>query len=252
MALTLTVLGCSGSYAGPGQACSGYLVSSDGVHVWLDCGPGTLANLQQYVDLDDVSAVVTTHAHADHWGDLPVAHVAFEHYVRRRHVPVFGTAETRERLEAARGAKLAPTFDWRTITDGSTFDVGKNGSHGGLRFTCAETDHPVETLAMRVDDVDGGRTLVYSADTGSDWPLESLGGGIDVALCEATLPEHEAGTFTHLTATEAGQIARRASADRLVVTHLAPGLDADRAQRAATDAFGGPVEMAATHLTIEI
>jgi ribonuclease BN (tRNA processing enzyme) len=252
MALKLTVLGCSGSYAGPGQACSGYLVSSENTHVWLDCGPGTLAHLQQYIDLADLTAIVTTHAHADHWGELPVAHVAFEHYVHRREVPVYGTSETRERLEAARGAKLAPTFDWHTITDGSTFEVGRAGEHGCLRFTCAATDHPVETLAMRVDDVVGGRTLVYSADTGSDWPLETLGDGIDLALCEATLPEEEAGTFTHLTATEAGQSARRAGAARLVVTHLAPGLDVDHAQRAASEAFGGPVDMAATHLTIEL
>ena len=73
---------------------------------------------------------------------------------------MFGTAEVRERLEAVRGAKSGPTFDWQTITDGSSFELD------GIRFTCAETDHPVETLAMRIDDVAGGRTLVYSADTG--------------------------------------------------------------------------------------
>ena len=50
MGLSVTVLGCDGSYAGPGGACSGYLVSSGDTHVWLDCGPGTLANLQQHLD----------------------------------------------------------------------------------------------------------------------------------------------------------------------------------------------------------
>jgi ribonuclease BN (tRNA processing enzyme) len=141
---------------------------------------------------------------------------------------------------------VSPTFDWQTVTDGSSFEIG------GLRFTCAETDHPVETLALRIDDVEGGSTLVYSADTGSEWPMSSLGDGIDVALCEATLPEEEAGTFTHLTAREAGQTARDAGAGRLVITHLAPGLDPDRARRQAAEAFGEDVDVAIPHLKIEL
>jgi ribonuclease BN (tRNA processing enzyme) len=152
----------------------------------------------------------------------------------------------RERLEAVRGAKAGPTFDWQTITDGSSFELD------GIRFTCAETDQPVETLAMRIDDVAGGRTLVYSADTGSEWPLAALGDDIDVALCEATLPEEEAGTFTHLTAREAGEAARDAGAGRLMITHLAPGLDLDRARRQAAEAFGNDVDVAVPHLKIEL
>jgi len=246
MAMTLTVLGSSGSYAGPGQACSGYLVSTDDAKVWVDCGPGTLAILQQHIALEDVTGIVASHAHADHWIDLTVAHVAFQHYLERDGVPVFSTAEVRERLEAARGAKTGPTFDWQTITDGSSFELD------GLRFTCAETDHPVETLAMRIDDVVGGRTLVYSADTGTEWPLSALGGDIDLALCEATLSEEEAGTFTHLTAREAGEAARDAGAGRLVITHLAPGIDQDRARRQAAEAFGNDVDVATSHLKIEL
>jgi ribonuclease BN (tRNA processing enzyme) len=205
-----------------------------------------MANLQQHVALNDVSAIVASHAHADHWIELTVAHVAFEHYLDRSDVPVFGTAEVRERLEVARGSKVAPTFDWQTITDRSTFDVGS------MRFTCAETDHPVETLAIRVDDIAGGRSLVYSADTGSEWSLAALGGDIDMALCEATLSEDQAGTFEHLTAREAGEAARDVGADRLVITHLASGMDIDVARRQAAEAFGRDVAVATPHLKIEI
>ena len=63
MALSLTVLGCSGTYAAPGGACSGYLVRSSTTTVLVDCGPGTLANLQQHVSLLDLDAVVVTHEH---------------------------------------------------------------------------------------------------------------------------------------------------------------------------------------------
>ena len=47
--MRLTVVGCSGSYPGPGDACSGYLVQGGGVNVIIDMGPGTLANLQQHI-----------------------------------------------------------------------------------------------------------------------------------------------------------------------------------------------------------
>jgi ribonuclease BN (tRNA processing enzyme) len=222
------------------------LLSSGDTHVWVDCGPGTLANLQEHVSLAELSGIVATHAHPDHWIELTTVHVAFAHYEHREGVPVYGTAETRERLEAARAAKLPPTFDWQTITDGSTFEIG------ALRFMCAETDHPVETLALRIDDIADRRTLVYSADTGSEWPLTTLGGDIDVALCEATMAAEQAGTFEHLTAGEAGIAARDAGAERLVITHLAPGLDPERARRQAAETFGNDVEVATTHMRIEI
>ncbi|HDH03274.1 MAG TPA: MBL fold metallo-hydrolase, partial [Actinobacteria bacterium] len=47
MSLSATVLGFSGSYAERGGACSGYLVESSEARFWVDCGAGTLANLQK-------------------------------------------------------------------------------------------------------------------------------------------------------------------------------------------------------------
>ncbi len=63
---TLTVLGTDGSYPAPGGACSGYLLQAGGRSVWLDAGPGTMANLQLHVGLEQLDAVVVSHAHPDH------------------------------------------------------------------------------------------------------------------------------------------------------------------------------------------
>ena len=160
------------------------------------------------------------------------------------HVPVYGTAEVHERLEAVKGGSVAGIYDWHTITDGSTFDID------GLRFTCAVTDHPVETLAMRVEG--GGSRFVYSADTGPLWSLRALGDGLDLALCEATLPEAEAGDYAHLTPAQAGASARDAGVHRLVLTHLPPRSDVEAAHEQAVDAFGGDVEIATTHMRIQL
>ena len=244
MGLTVTVLGCDGSYAGPDGACSGYLVSSGDTHVWLDCGPGTLANLQRHIDLHDLSAIVVSHSHPDHWAELPVAYNALGYYFHRRGVPVYGTTDTGERLRVAKGGRIDEVFEWHTITDGSEFEVGE------LRLTCAVTDHPVETLAMRVSA--NGSSLGYTADTGSAWSMNTLGGQIDLLLCEATFPEEHAGRFAHLTASEAGTAAHEAGVDRLVLTHLLPGSDQELAQDNAATTFGNDVEIATTHARFEL
>ena len=53
--LSLLVLGCDGSWQGPGGAGSGYLVRSSSTTVLLDAGPGTFANLQRFVDPGSVT-----------------------------------------------------------------------------------------------------------------------------------------------------------------------------------------------------
>lgn len=242
----VTVLGCDGSYAGAGGACSGYLVTSGPVAVWVDCGPGTLANLQRHIDLRDLTAIVVSHAHPDHWVELPVVHNALFYYMQRVGVPLFGTAELRRRLEGARGNSAQDVFDWHTITDRSTFAVD------GLRFTCSLTDHPVETLALRVDDAASGASLGYSADTGPGWHLASLGEGLDLALCEATLPAGDDRGIPHLTTTDAGRMAREADVQRLVITHLAPGTAPAEAGAQASEAFGADVALAVANATFQI
>jgi ribonuclease BN (tRNA processing enzyme) len=242
--LTVTVLGCDGSYAGPGGACSGYLVSSGDAHVWVDCGPGTLANLQQHLDPRDLTAIVVSHSHPDHWVELPVAHNALGYYFGRRAIPLYGTTDTREKLRVAKGGQIDEIFAWHTITDGSEFGID------GLDFRCAVTDHPVETLALRIDH--DGTSLAYTADTGSAWSLSTLGANIDLVLCEATFPEDQAGEFAHLTASEAGATATEAGVGRLVLTHLLPGADRDRARENAATTFNGPIDVATTHMKVQL
>ena len=241
MGLTVTVLGSSGSYAGPGNACSGYLVSSGATNVWLDCGPGSLANLQEHVALDDVTAVIVSHAHPDHWGELPVFYNALRYYVDRAGLPVYGTAETLALVEGARGDTVAPTFDWHTISSASRIAI----DHLEVRFSL--TDHPVETLAVRIDDTAGGGSFGYSADTDNGWSLTELGAGIDLLLCEATLRADDETGAPHLTTVQAGRDARRAAPGHLVITHRPPGADIDAHAAETAEAFGRDVEVALPH-----
>ena len=240
MGLTVTVLGCCGSYPGPGGACSGYLVSDGPTTIWVDAGSGTLANLQAEIDPDDVDAVLLSHEHPDHWSDLEGFHNILRFVTGRRGLPVFAPAGLRQRTYSDTGPWLA----WTDVTDGSRVEVGP------LSLSFSRTDHPPETLAVRIDG--GGRSVGYSSDTGPGWSLEALGEGLDLALCEATMPAGREGELAHLTAAQAGSTAAAAGVDRLVLTHLWPTLDPDRSAAEAAATFGGPVEVASTGARFQV
>lgn len=240
MALEVTVLGCCGSYPGPGGACSGYLVRADGTTVWLDAGSGTLANLQRHVALAEVDAVVLTHEHPDHWSDLQGYWVACTYALERRGVPVYAPAGLRERLSD----HVEPAFSWQVVADGHRVRIGS------LDVRFSRTDHPPETLAVRVDGA--GRSLAYSADTGPGWSFASLGTGIDLGLCEATYLADREGTAGHLSARQAGAMARDAGLARLVLTHVWPTVAPEATEAEASAAYGGPVELARMHETYAV
>ena len=79
----------------------------------------------------------------------------------------------------------------------------------------------------------------------SDWSLEALGTGLDLALCEATFTQDHEGTAQHMSGRQAGASARAAGAKRLVVTHRWPTIGAEALRAEAQEAFGGPLAQAA-------
>ncbi|MGB1505525.1 MAG: MBL fold metallo-hydrolase [Acidimicrobiales bacterium] len=246
MTFRVTILGSSGSYASGENPCSGYLVRSDGASVLLDAGPGTLGPLQREIDLGELDAIVLTHAHPDHWLELPVLRNVFLYFVRRT-IPVFGTAETAQLNSNITIGEKTP-FVWTTINPTSDVTIGDQRWRFGL------ADHPVETLGPRVDC--GDRSFVFTADSGPGWDYAAVDGiddPIDVALSDAShLQVHEDRGIPHMSARQAAVRAREAGVRRLILTHLVPGSDPDAHRAEAEAAYGGPVEVALPGLTFTI
>ena len=234
MGLNVTVLGCSGSYPGPAGACSGYLVDDGVTRVWMDAGSGTLANLQTHLELGHLDAIVLSHEHPDHWTDLEGFHNVLRFVLERQGFPVYAPAGLRQHTYQ----EMVPWVAWHDVAEGDRVTVGTLD----LRFS--RTDHPPETLALRVDAPAAGKSFGYSADTGAGWSLEALGPGLDAVMCEATVPRSLEGAMQHLSARQAGQSASDAGAGALILTHLWPTLDPETSRAEGSEAFGASVEVA--------
>jgi len=251
--LTLTVLGCDGGYPAPGGAASGYLVRGAGTTLWLDAGPGTLANLQRHVSLDELDAVVLSHEHPDHRSDVEGLAVALSLGGSRPGTAPCGVAvDGRPSLPVYAPAGLAgqvyhdgsPGLTWHEVAEGDRIRVG------GLDLVFSRTDHGPPTLAVRVDG--DGACLGYSADSGPAWSLEALGTDLDLALCEATYCARDEGRSQHMSARQAATSAVEAGVRHLVVTHRWPTVSAEEVFEEASEAWGRPVDQARMGATWEV
>ncbi len=231
--LSLVVLGCDGSWAGPGGAGSGYLVMSGATTLMMDAGPGTFANLQGRIDPASIDAVILSHHHPDHWTDLHALSVHAEYALGRQGIPAYAPAGLIERA----GQVDSEAIDWHEVTDGDALRIGD--------VVCSfhRTDHAFETLAVRIEG--GGRVLGYSADTGPGFSLAELGTDLDLLLTEATYTFDHEGTADHMSGRQAGAQARRADVARLVITHRWPTIDPTTLLGEVEEAFGRPAEQAA-------
>ena len=231
--LLLTVLGCDGSWTGPGGAGSGYLVSSGGTRLVIDLGP-VPSPICSTISIPPPSMRSSCPTTTLITGPISTPSTP---------TPASCSAGGASRSSPPPAWPNGPASTAPRASNGARRPAARPCSMGGLRLTFSRTDHSFETLAVRVEGAD--RSLGYSADTGPGWTLGELGSGLDLVLCEATYTRDHEGTAGHLSARQAGEQARAAGAGRLVITHRWPTIEAQAVATEAAATFGRPVEQAA-------
>ncbi|HLT97512.1 MAG TPA: MBL fold metallo-hydrolase [Acidimicrobiia bacterium] len=236
--MRLTVLGSAGTYPVAGRPSSGYLIEHENTVVWCDAGPGTYMALTR--DLADIDAIFISHRHPDHCLDVVIASHAFAFRPEPRFgVPLYGPESALKAVTGfTDGGRIEEVYDCRPLDEGDEVEIGD------LRLAVAISDHSVPTLASRWES--DHRSLCYSADTGPDGEWMRLAEKADLFLCEASYQgDPGAAPYPHhLTAGEAGQIARDAGARHLMLTHIPPHLDPARSVAEAEAKFDRPVSLA--------
>jgi ribonuclease BN (tRNA processing enzyme) len=218
----LTIVGCSGSGPGPASPASCYLVEHDGFRLLLDLGNGSFGTLQGVVDPASVDAVFLSHLHADHCLDVAPFVVWHRYSGRssRRLVPMYAPVGAERRLALAYdadGEGLTDVFDFVPVGAGQL-------ELGPFEAELARTAHPVECYAIRL--TAGGRSLVYTGDTGASAAVVELARDVDVLLAEAAHPDvPDLPPALHLTGREAGEHDAAADVGRLLLTHVPTWVD---------------------------
>lgn len=264
--MRITVLGKSPAWQDANGACSGYLVEDDGTFLLLDCGNGVFGKLRSHVDFVDVSAVVLSHLHADHFLDLVPYAYALHYHPRQQPVPVHrwpGTdTPVRPKLLGPHGTKdvfrqVCGALNAECLVE-EAFDVCEYDPTdvleiGPLRVRFHQVPHFIPTWAIEItSDNDEGR-FTFGADHAPSDEVVEFARDTDLLMLEATLPRPErTGVRGHITPFEAGEHGRRANARRLVVTHFADDLDEAWVRDEACRGFGGEVSVAREGATFTV
>ncbi|HHV79906.1 MAG TPA: MBL fold metallo-hydrolase [Firmicutes bacterium] len=237
--MRLIVLGKYSPFPPANGACPGYLLEEAGDYLLIDCGSGVVRALQQKMPFAALHTVLLSHLHGDHCSDMSVLKYAAEAGKRERclpaHVRVFSPDEPAAEFSRLSYKNVVEAF---AVADGTCVDIG------AFHVEFFGVDHAMPCVAMRI--TAGGKSFCYSGDTGRCRGLLEAASGVDLMLCEASLLERDKSYAAsgHLTAGEAGAIAREAGVRALVITHLWPYYS-EEALRAECEArFLGPVNVA--------
>lgn len=218
----------------------------------LDLGPGVFGALTGAIDLDEIDAVVISHQHVDHCTDLFALFHTWRYGPRPRSgVPVFAPSAVFERALA---------FLDRPYGDDALGDVfspdpvvgGDERSVGGLNLRFADMDHSVPTVGVRISSEH--RSIFYTGDTGPGGDWVEAAADCTLMLSEASYlgdPDRY-GYRQHLTAGQAGSLARQARAQRLMLTHIPPHVDVTASVAEAETTFDRPVAVAVPGVTSEV
>lgn len=257
--MKVTVIGCSGSYPGPDSPASCYLLEEEGpapgggTRIWrllVDLGSGALGVLHRYADPLAIDAVVLSHLHADHCLDLCGYYVLRKYHPlgHQPKIPVWGPEDTANRM--ARAYDLDPDpgmteeFCFRSYPQGE-FPVGP------FTVEAVGVAHPVPAYALRIRG--RGGLLAYSGDCGPCAGLERAAEGADLLLAESAFRDGEENpTDLHLTGGDVGDVAVRAGVGRVVLTHIPPWHDKQRAYDEARARWTGPLDLARVGAVYEL
>ena len=216
------------------------------LRILLDCGAGALHRLAEFgLPWHQVTHVVLTHFHPDHFGELPMLVFALRHATeppRKDPLVILGPPGTVQLVKAlAHGFGswlLDPGFPIGIldVRDGEPFPLNAE-----LSLDTCRVPHTPESVAVSLTAPEG--RLVYTGDTGPSVELARWAAGCDLLLAECSLPEAMAAD-NHLTPEQAGDLAREAGAGRLVLTHFYPTVETSDPARRAAGRFPGRITVA--------
>jgi ribonuclease BN (tRNA processing enzyme) len=229
--------GCAALTLKRGGPC--VLIEAGGMTLLFDLGVGSLHGLlKEGINHKSIDGLFLTHIHPDHISEvIPFLFAAnYDEEPRTKPLVIGGSPEVGElinKLSATFNSWLDPKNYGRELV---SMKEGVKIRVGGVEIMRGPAAHHSSSLSFKVSH--GGRAIVIAGDTGPCPALATFAKGVDLLIIEASLLAGEENEY-HLTAAEAGNIAREAGVKTLLLTHFYPSSELeDPAQRLKTGFSG--------------
>ena len=221
--VTVTLFGTGDAFSSFGRSQSGYLIDAPGGRILLEAGPGLMQALKGGgVPTDSFDLLLISHLHGDHFAGLPFLILDYMWETPRKKVlTIAGPARLEERTWTLMRT-MFPHFELDKIKHKLKFVVLEPGSSkrlGKFKVSAIRSPHtkPEISLSLRIDG--GGKSIVFSGDSGWNDELVELSAGADLFICECTYYESDNLTF-HLNYPQLAANRDKFKVRRMVLTHL--------------------------------
>jgi len=233
------------------RECTHMVWDGPGGPLLIDVGGSTYARLLRAgIDPQGLRAILLTHTHADHVYGFPILLTQLFLAGRTEGIRVYGLpaalARAQSLIEASEISDYMVPVEWTEISPGGDLPLA-----AGYRLRTALTAHGRPCVAVRIEEDESGRAVVYSADTEPCPAVAELAHGAQILIHEAGAKEPSSG---HTTPRQAGQIAAGAGVGRLVLVHFSPRWIMPAAQAIAevrAGGFAGPAEIGQEQQVLE-
>ena len=221
--VTVTLLGTGDAFASFGRCQAGYLIDAPGGRILMEAGPGLMPALKSHgVAPDSFDLLLISHLHGDHFGGLPFLILDYIWETPRKKVlTIAGPARLEQRTWLLMRT-MYPHFELDKVKHKLKFVVLEPGSStrlGKFKVSAIRSPHtkPEISLSLRIDG--GGKSIVFSGDSGWNDELVELSAGADLFLCECTYYESAHLKF-HLNYPLLAANRDKFKVRRMVLTHL--------------------------------
>lgn len=246
-AVSVTFAGSGDAFGSGGrsQACIHLRHPALAGPVLLDCGATSIPALKRCgLDPGEISTIVVSHLHGDHFGGLPFLILDGQFGGRTRPITVLGPPGTEARLQTAMECLFpgSATAARRFAVLVQELSPGGTASVPGASVRAWAADHPSGSAALLLRVSIASKVIGYTGDTAWTDQLAEAAAGADLLIAEAYFRDKPVPYHLRLADLEAHR--SDLTARRIVLTHMSP------------DMLGGPLppgyERAADGLVLHV
>jgi len=235
--IIITPLGTVSPYCKKEMNCPGFLIEWGDNKFLLDCGNGISRLLNFPHDLEKLKIFIS-HYHKDHYGELGI--IQYASYVYHNLGLLEHPIEIYLPEDDFGFAKEEILNNKETYSKYFCISNDDKYNFNGIDISFLNNNsHTIDSYMMKLEN--DNFKIVYTSDVGNSKKdgIVNFCMNADLLICESSfLRVHNSKIKTHLTAYEAGEIAKLSNVKKLLLTHFWPEEDKDLYLDEAKSVFG--------------